>query len=624
MSMFHENMKYLKKTHSALYNEITAKLDGVEDDGTVSVFKNKLGELNIKVKSPESEFFIHSNYNVQSEAERWASDINADCGTIAVMGLGLGYHIHSLIKKVNNNVNIIIIEPDLKIFKCFLENKSIEEIAGRGNITFLLDYSVEGIVQTLVEELKKKMFDNIEFKEYSGYLSLYNKLFSDIRYRLSEAIKVLRVNVLTAEFFKAYWLENFLMNTIHMNGAHNALYAEGLFKGIPAIVVSAGPSLQKNMDQLHALKNKAVIIAAGSAFTILMRNGIKPHFAAVIDGAPLIKDIYHGFDVEGISFLYLNKTYYELVQAVKKNKIMFVDTTDKLTRLFCEKTNQDLLFVPPDSSVAGFSVNTAAYFGCDPIILIGQDLALTDLKFHADGAAHNEFYENKLKSGDKELIPFKDIYGNDTYTNNVLLATKFSLENKVADAINRGFTILNATEGGIGVKNCENLELAKATEKCLNNLHNIPEILDSFYQNNDNRINIDIEDLNEYFNDIYSQAKSLKTIVLTLLELCESAKNILSEEVINNKYSHIAIEVNKYQQDMEANQFYKDYVVSSIENTIAIHKMIMENEISKSKDKKEKNLFRINFINNQSLETIGICQYIINFFDKIYKPQYLE
>src|SRR5579872_6464092 len=55
---------------------------------------------------------------------------------------------------------------------------------------------------------------------------------------------------------------------------------QGQFKNIPAVIVGAGPSLEKNGHILASLENKALIFAGGSALNAL---DIEPHFAASID-----------------------------------------------------------------------------------------------------------------------------------------------------------------------------------------------------------------------------------------------------------------------------------------------------------------------------------------------------
>jgi hypothetical protein len=63
----------------------------------------------------------------------------------------------------------------------------------------------------------------------------------------------------------------------------DAASLEGLFAGLPAVVVGAGPSLDRNLPALAALQDRAVIIAADTALRPLLAGGVRPHVMTGID-----------------------------------------------------------------------------------------------------------------------------------------------------------------------------------------------------------------------------------------------------------------------------------------------------------------------------------------------------
>ena len=58
---------------------------------------------------------------------------------------------------------------------------------------------------------------------------------------------------------------------------------KGVFGGFPAIIVGAGPSLEYCIEDLKELKNRAFIIAGGSAVSALSKWGIEPHLIVAVD-----------------------------------------------------------------------------------------------------------------------------------------------------------------------------------------------------------------------------------------------------------------------------------------------------------------------------------------------------
>ncbi|GAE90619.1 hypothetical protein JCM21531_4245 [Acetivibrio straminisolvens JCM 21531] len=102
--------------------------------------------------------------------------------------------------------------------------------------------------------------------------------------------------------------------------------------------------------------------------------------------------------------------------------------------------------------------------GCDPIIIIGQDMAFTFGSMYAGEAPGTVINDNEdiQKRG---YILAKDIYGNEVYTTRPFLAIRNWFEGyfeKVRDKIE----IINATEGGLNISYARNETLEDALKSC--------------------------------------------------------------------------------------------------------------------------------------------------------------
>ena len=68
------------------------------------------------------EHYIHSKYNPIMEGKKISSSINfsyAPDSYFCFLGLGLAYHVESFINE-NQNVNLILVEPDIFFFPILL------------------------------------------------------------------------------------------------------------------------------------------------------------------------------------------------------------------------------------------------------------------------------------------------------------------------------------------------------------------------------------------------------------------------------------------------------------------------------------------------------------------------
>ena len=88
------------------------------------------------------------------------------------------------------------------------------------------------------------------------------------------------------------------------------------FKDVPAIICGAGPSLDKNIDLLARLKDKALIFAGSTALNALIGKKILPHFGAAID--PHIHQYSRVAAAEPFPypFFYRNRLYHEALLAI--------------------------------------------------------------------------------------------------------------------------------------------------------------------------------------------------------------------------------------------------------------------------------------------------------------------
>jgi hypothetical protein len=159
----------------------------------------------------------------------------------------------------------------------------------------------------------------------------------------------------------------------------------GAFAGLPAVVVSAGPSLDRNIEQLRALQGHAVIIGINQTVRALRRAGVRPDIVVAIDP----QNIRYHFDGTGpdeIGALCLGASVAPVLFDLPcAQRFTFASSP------VCESWAYDLVdeqaSLNTGGTVATAAVQLAVALGCSPVISIGRDLALAGHKYYADGAA---------------------------------------------------------------------------------------------------------------------------------------------------------------------------------------------------------------------------------------------
>jgi hypothetical protein len=153
---------------------------------------------------------------------------------------------------------------------------------------------------------------------------------------------------------------------------------------IPAIIVAAGPSLKRSIEELKRAKGRAYIFVVDRILDYILDNGIEPDFAVTIDP---IKPVEYFTNRENITFPLLCGlvSNYEVLDRHKGKKI-FYDSNAYFQQMY------KAVKKAPPALTTGASVATAAFSSCiklgfKKIVLVGQDLAYDGDFTHAGGIA---------------------------------------------------------------------------------------------------------------------------------------------------------------------------------------------------------------------------------------------
>jgi 6-hydroxymethylpterin diphosphokinase MptE-like protein len=141
----------------------------------------------------------------------------------------------------------------------------------------------------------------------------------------------------------------------------DGMQLERAFQKIPALIVGAGPSLEKNGHLLRSFQDRALIFAGGAA---LHKIQAEPHFAAAVDKEAPTRDFKRHSFAE-TPFCFQSRMNPGNLTLVHGEAILFPDSH---FRFLDEGERFD-----GGWTVGTFQLSLATLMGCDPIILVGMD-----------------------------------------------------------------------------------------------------------------------------------------------------------------------------------------------------------------------------------------------------------
>lgn len=310
-------------------------------------------------------------------------------------------------------------------------------------------------------------------------------------------------------------MDNYINNWRHVFRGLDCKPFGGVYKGKPAVIVGAGPSLDKNINLFTQLKDKALIFSVDGAMNTLFGKGIKPDIVSSIERIKLTTNFYNSHEIpEELIFVGPNVILKDILD--KFNKIIF---TGRIGDGLFNKFNEAIGFTNLEvgSNVSHILIAFAIYLECDPIIFTGLDLAYTGGRTHT--ARFSEYLdEDAMSIYKKNIVYVAGQNGEKLETNENFRNTKTWIESVIAQDMDR--TYINATEGGAKIAGAINLKLSDVISQYFNNRENIERLtyiydkikegqeIDKNKEDVTNKAMIFFEELKEYFLSINKKSES--------------------------------------------------------------------------------------------------------------------
>ncbi|WP_270990453.1 motility associated factor glycosyltransferase family protein [Campylobacter upsaliensis] len=382
---------------------------------------------------------------------------------ICLFGIGDG----ELLKRLIPSYPLIIVfEENLDFFISAFSRFDFSEDFRQGRVIF---------VDTSSEKLELYLSMLFSTKPYYQYLSLFELFMNGNFYhrfylekvkavhRLCESVIFTTLSALGVWakdiLFSVY--ENFLSNVPLMleNIPIARLIEERKNKFENAIVISAGPSLSKQLPLLKKVQENAVLFCADGALNIVLEQGIEPDYILNTDIRDFAKAFLHQIPAKS---LLINgySTHPKTLESLKgKNLSVVLGTKDGICQYNFFK---DFGFVELGGNVSHFAYALALELGFKNIIMLGQDLSLDfNGNSHAKGYALGENFETQM---DLEYFKVKAYKGLGEVTTHITwdyyrkdLERLFLLNKDKA-------TFINSTEGGAFIKFTKELSFEESAK----------------------------------------------------------------------------------------------------------------------------------------------------------------
>lgn len=407
-----------------------------------------------------------SRHRPLEEAQRQVDDIDlVEHAAVVVLGFGIGYHVRRLVERSAKATLIIVFESDLALLRAVFEHIDHSSWLKDALVLFITDATDRGVLAKKLEGAESILAQGVHFFEHPASRSRLREHSSQFTGLFSEFITAAKTTLMTTLMRSVDTTRNLLLNLDHYAAGPGIAELRGITAGRAAIVVSAGPSLHRNMHLLKdaAVCDRCVIIAVQTTLKPLLSAGIQPHFVTALDYHEISKRFYEDVradDVRNVTLIAEPKAHPVILDS-------FPGPIRCCANPFLDKLlgpmKQPMGDLPAGATVAHLAFYLAKYLGCTHIAMIGQDLGFTDgLYYSPNNPIHkvwspelNPFNTIEMMEWQRivrhrlHLRKLKDGQGKSIYTDAQMHTYLQQFERDFAESKREGITIVDATEGGV-------------------------------------------------------------------------------------------------------------------------------------------------------------------------------
>lgn len=446
MDFFNKNLQLIKKTAPHLLKTV----DSLPPPPPCELAAN--GEATVKIGGVQ----IASSVDPAAEGKKFAAaQSGAGEGTV-VYGLGLGYHLEAILD-IYPNLKLTVMEANREILAAALRYRDLTPLLSNDRFSLVTGSNEVELAGNLSAALAG-VTDDWEIAVHTPSYRCFPHGFDKVRNSFETLLTERRYKERFGEQEKKNLRAN--IPAISRSAGVSSIY--GKLKGRPAVLVGAGPSLDRNLAMLDWLQKNAFILAVDTLATVLPDSDIACHALVSIDPQPASTEHFADRPPKA-PVIFFPTTHPWVVEHCKRGRLLAIKKAHSLFK------KAETLFSANQTTDAGGSVSCVALdllvkAGADPIGIVGQDFGFPhripynrrSFSALSNGApVRADTVLARAILGEHENLATSSVSGGDTVTHANLLSYLKTFEEIIEKTPGRRF--YNLDPCGAAIKGCRNL-----------------------------------------------------------------------------------------------------------------------------------------------------------------------
>ncbi len=373
--------------------------------------------------------------------------------------------------------------------------------------------------------------------------------------RIQKGFERAIVNRNTVRILGNKWINQAIENLPIIARQPSFNHLSKILTGLPLVIISPGPSLDKNIKDLKNIKDRAILLAPAQSIIALQKENIVPDIVMISDPNDLLY-LFDDFDMSSVHAVLTGVSCHPELFNRYKDKIISFNVNGPIDS-WASDIFQDDSPKGACGSVSSMAFLLGGILRCDPIVLVGQDLAFDGERQYSKGAADGEvtvafdesnqtFSYTSANSGFEKII--KVMLGNNykgaattlpgyyggtvtTKSDYAMFHAEFERIAAATKEFDSPLRLFNCTEGGAFIDGFEHIALRQAIE-------------------NLNQDNAPILDKDMLFQSVFSSTDRSSRLKLLQKALNDINETLHASTSLAKKCHELAIKVEKGQADL--------------------------------------------------------------------------
>ena len=295
---------------------------------------------------------------------------------VVVFGLGTGQLPRAV--RAMCNVPIVVYEPDPGVLRTVLEYGPLD----LGHIPIASNMAD---LTKIWRDFAARLVD-VRVLTTPGYYREYPDQVREFVDMIPTLLQRTAISKATYQNRAKTWIQDIIENVELLTHSPPFLTLGGRFTGVPAFIIGAGPSLDKNIHLLRDAAKKGIVFATNSGAIALAKHGVEPQVICCIES------IDSSSKLAALPFIDRAVRAFSLSAApaslrVGNGPLMPVhEHIAQFTGPLEDLTGHGGL--PMSGSVSTIATSLARVLGCSPLVLVGHDLAYSGGRTYASGTGY--------------------------------------------------------------------------------------------------------------------------------------------------------------------------------------------------------------------------------------------